>query len=124
MTNQHYFDTTKLDRRSAHPGRKLSILARHRLRDEIRKQRQIVANQRDAMQIKAMIASLGRSMLSLNADIDVELQRARVHDPAHFAFPMAARTMIARRDNLKVTIAALTEQLAKVDSSSTRMAAA
>jgi len=124
MTDQHYFKTAKIARRSAHQGRKLSILARHRLRDEIRKQGQIVANQRDTVQIQAMIAILDRSVLNLDADIDVELQRARVQDPSHFAFPIAARTMIARRDNLKVTIAALTERLAKVDSSSTQMAAA
>ena len=27
MTDQHYFETAEIDRRSDHPGRKLSILA-------------------------------------------------------------------------------------------------
>lgn len=124
MTDQHHFETAKITRRSDHPARKRLILAKLQLREETRKERQNVANQREAMQIRAMIATLDRSVLNLNADIDVELQRARVRDPSHFAFPISARTMIARRDNLKATIAALSEQLAKVDQSSAQMVAA
>jgi hypothetical protein len=123
MTDQHYFETVRIPRRRDHPGRKRLISAKRRLREETRKQRQIVANQREAMQIRAMIATLDRSVLNLNADIDAELQRASVRDPSHFAFPIAARTMIARRDNLKTTIAALSEQLAKVDPSAQMVAA-
>jgi hypothetical protein len=124
MMDQHYFETAKITPRSNEAARKRLILAKLQLREETRKQRQNLANQREAMQIRAMIATLDRSVSNLEAGIDAELQGARVRDPSHFAFPIAAKTMIARRDNLKTTIAALSERLAKMNPSSAQMVAA
>jgi hypothetical protein len=124
MTDQCYFETASIEGQGDHRARERAILTKCQLREESRKQRQIVADQREAMQIRAMIATLDRSVLNLDADIDAELQWARIRDPSHFAFPIAARTMIARRDNLKATIAALSERLAEVDQASTQMVAA
>ena len=53
-----------------------------------------------------MIADLDRRVGLLNSDIASEEERVRVSDPSNFA----ARTMAARRDNLRVTIAALDQR--------------
>jgi hypothetical protein len=43
----------------------------------------------------------------LEASIEDEEQRTGKRDPSHYAYPIAARAMAQRRDNLKETIAAL-----------------
>ena len=57
-----------------------------------------------------MIADLDRRVGLLNSDIASEEKRVRVSDPSNFAYPIHARTMAARRDNLRVTIAALDQR--------------
>jgi hypothetical protein len=47
----------------------------------------------------------------LDFSIETELQTSPTRDPRHFAFPMSAKTLIARRDNLRATIAALSKEL-------------
>ena len=58
-----------------------------------------------------MIADLDRIVHILDCDMD----RARVSDHSDAAYPMLARTLAARRKNLKVTIAALERRLAEID---------
>jgi hypothetical protein len=41
------------------------------------------------------------------------LQSSTTRDPRHFAFPMTARALIARRDNLEATMKALSKELAR-----------
>jgi hypothetical protein len=113
MTDQHYFETTEIKRGSNHPGRIRALLAKRQSQEESRKQREVATNSRAAVQIRAIIAKLDRDVSSLGDSINADLERARVRDPSHFAYPISVRTMTARRENLKATIAMLLERLAK-----------
>ena len=124
MTDQHYFETAEIDRRSDHPGRKLSILAKHQAQNEARKQREIEIKRRAATQLRTMIVTLEREVANLDDGISSELMLARVRDPSHFAYPISVRTMQARRENLKATIAALSDRLALNDDAPAQRVAA
>jgi len=115
MTDQRYFETMQIKRGSNHPGRIRAQLARRRFQEEGRLQKEIDINRRAAVQIRAMIAKLGRDVSSLEDSINADLERARVRDPSHYAYPISVRTMTARRENIKATITVLLERLAKVD---------
>jgi len=58
-------------------------------------------------QVATLIDDLSRSLDILTADIDHEEMRAGVRDLADPAYPMLARTLRARRDNIRATIASL-----------------
>jgi hypothetical protein len=60
--------------------------------------------------IGGMLNDLWRIQI-LNIDIATEEERARVFDMRDPAYPILARTMAARRENLKVTVAALEHRL-------------
>jgi hypothetical protein len=62
-----------------------------------------------------MIGDLDRSVRLLNCDISTEEERARIFDRSDVAYPMLARTLAARRDNLRDTITALEQRLSKLD---------
>jgi hypothetical protein len=64
-------------------------------------------------QIRKLIASLSRSVDLLNLDIDTEEERTWLNNVFDPAYPMLARHLRARRDNLNMTIAALRERLPK-----------
>jgi hypothetical protein len=115
MTDQHYSETFEIKPGSNHPGRIRERLAKYRFQDESRKQRQIETNRQAAEQIRAMITKLEIAVSSLDDSISAVLETARVRDPSHYAYPIAARTMTARRQNLKSTIAILSERLANVE---------
>jgi cell division protein FtsB len=124
MTDQHYFETPEIAPRSDHPGRKLSILAKRQAQNEARKQREIEIKRRAATQLRTMIVTLEREVANLDDGISSELILARVRDPSHFAYPISVRTMQARRENLKATIAALSDRLALTDDAPTQTLAA
>jgi hypothetical protein len=68
----------------------------------------IVARENDQRdRTAALLESLRRSAVILEASIEDEEQRTGKRDPSHYAYPIAARAMAQRRDNLKETIAAL-----------------
>jgi hypothetical protein len=69
---------------------------------------------REATQIRTMLLDLDRTVQILDCDIATEEKRVRVSDPFNAAYPILARALTVRRDNLKVTIAALEERLAKI----------
>ena len=69
------------------------------------------AAQREAVQIRRMIVDLDRTLQILVCDIATEEERAQVSDPSDVGYPVLARVTAARRDNLKMTIAALQERL-------------
>ena len=115
MTDQYNFETTDNERGSNHSGRNRALFAIRRSQNERRKQREIATNERAAKQIRSVIAQLDRDVSSLDDSINADLEMARVRDPSHYAYPFSVRTMIARRENLKVTIALLLERLAKLD---------
>ncbi len=70
---------------------------------------------REFGQIGAMLADLDRTIQILNCDIATEEERARVSNPSDTTYPMLARMLAARRDNLKATAAALERRLVQQD---------
>jgi hypothetical protein len=61
----------------------------------------------EASWIAALISNLHRHAQLLDQDIIAEQERAQVFDRSHPAYPILARTLTARRDNLSATISAL-----------------
>ena len=68
-------------------------------------------NWREAIQTRTLIADLDRIVQITNADIISQEQQSRVFDRSLAEYPILARTLAARRDNLLVTIAALEQRL-------------
>jgi hypothetical protein len=66
---------------------------------------------REAAQTKALIADLDRIVQILNDAIAAEEALAGVSDHSQAGYPMHARQMAARRNNLTDTIAALEQRL-------------
>ena len=71
--------------------------------------------QRETAQIRKIIVDLDRIVQLLNCDIATEEEHARVSDRSDAAYPILARTLATRRDNLRATIAALEQRLSKLD---------
>jgi len=63
--------------------------------------------------MERMIADFDCMAADLDREILIEQERARIHDPAHFAYPTYAKAAILRRDNLKHSADELRTQLAK-----------
>jgi len=61
----------------------------------------------NGLQIATLIGSLSRSLELLTVDIEHEETRAGVRDLADPAYPVLARSLRVRRENLRVTIASL-----------------
>jgi hypothetical protein len=59
------------------------------------------------LQIATLIANLTRTLNLLTADIEHEEERAGIRDLADPAYPVLARNLRARRENLRTTIASL-----------------
>jgi hypothetical protein len=97
---------------------------RLRLNTQRRKTLEATAAQTQAALIRGMISNLARAVLTLDASIEAELEHARICDPSHFAFPIAIKAMMVRRDNLTASIAALSERLADMDRVSSDLFAA
>ena len=66
---------------------------------------------REALQTRILIADINRVVQILDSDIAAEEEQARVFDRSKVTYPMLARTLAARRDNLMDTIAALEQRL-------------
>jgi hypothetical protein len=64
--------------------------------------------------MERMIADFEGIAVDLDREILIEQERARIHDPAHFAYPTYAKAAILRRDNLRRSAKELQAQLAKV----------
>jgi len=64
-----------------------------------------------AFRIKKMIDDMRRVISSLDTEITLEEDRTRVHDQSHYTYPITAKSMRQRRDNLMLTIAALEAKL-------------
>lgn len=63
--------------------------------------------------IETLIAKLIRSVEIINVDIETEEERARIKDAFNPFYPVLARQLRTRRDNLTTTISALQEFLQK-----------
>jgi hypothetical protein len=70
---------------------------------------------REALQTRVLIADINRVVQILNCDIAAEEEQARVFARSRVEYPLLARTMATRRDNLLNTISALEQRLAKLD---------
>ena len=66
---------------------------------------------KEATKVKALISELDRRVRLLESDIAREEGVAGVSDPFNAAYPVLARMMTARRDNLRETISALSGDL-------------
>jgi hypothetical protein len=62
--------------------------------------------------IRTLMDDLDRTMQLIEYDIAAEEQRAGIFDRADPMYPCLARALATRRDNLMVTVAALSQQLA------------
>ena len=69
---------------------------------------------REALQIGELIADLDRIVRILNSDIAAEEEQAQIFERSNPEYPMLARMLAARRDNLAATIAALERRLAGI----------
>ena len=65
---------------------------------------------REAAVIRKILADLVRTVQLIESDIATEEARAGVSDRSNVNYPILARTLIERRDNLKMTIAALEQR--------------
>jgi len=61
----------------------------------------------NSLHIATLIGSLSRSVALLTVDIENEEARAGVRDLSDPAYPVLARSLRVRRENLRVTIASL-----------------
>jgi hypothetical protein len=68
---------------------------------------------RETTVISKILADLVRTVQLIECEIVAQEERASVSDRADVKYPMLARTLIGRRDNLKMTIDALEQRLAE-----------
>jgi hypothetical protein len=73
------------------------------------------AAQREAAQILKMIVDLDRTVQILSCDITTEEESAGISDRSDPSYPILARTLATRRDNLKDTVAELEHRLSELD---------
>jgi flagellar protein FliJ len=72
---------------------------------------QVDEKRRRVAQIEGMIAEFDRMSADLDREIQVEQDRAGIHDPAHYAYPTYAKAAVTRRDNLQRSADELRAQL-------------
>ena len=72
----------------------------------------------EAIQIWKMIVDIDRNVRLLDCDIATEEERVGISDQSDAAYPILARTLATRRDNLKDTISALEQRLSGLDQAS------
>ena len=70
---------------------------------------------RSTLKLRALIADLRSRIEILDIDIRNEEERTSVFDAAHVAYPILARTLQTRRDNLSTTIRMLESRLAETE---------
>jgi hypothetical protein len=66
------------------------------------------------LQIAALISNLSRTVDILTADIEHEEARTGVRDLADPAYPVLARSLRERRENIRVTIGSLEAVIQKI----------
>jgi hypothetical protein len=95
----HYFETKPLREHRTHPGTHPK-----------RPARSTDVQHRQALKLQAMIAEVDHSIMALDRSIEIEQELSRV-DRSHYAYPMTARALEKRRDNLNMTRNALAQRL-------------
>ena len=79
--------------------------------------RSIDVQNRQARTLQAMIVEVDHSIMALDRSIEIEQELSKVNDRSHYAYPMTAKAMENRRDNLKITRDALAKRLASLTGS-------
>ena len=74
------------------------------------------ATSREAVQISRMISDLDRLVRLLDCNIAIQEECVGISDQTDVAYPVLARAMATRRDNLRDTITALERRLSKLAS--------
>ena len=69
---------------------------------------------REDSTIRTLMNDLDRIVRLIECDIAAEERRAGIFDRADARYPVLARDLAGRRDNLKVTTAALKQRLAAI----------
>ena len=77
----------------------------------IRLKKLVDERRRKVAQIEGMIADFERMASDLERETKTEQERARIHNPAHFAYPTYAKAAMQRRENLKRSVDDLKIQL-------------
>jgi flagellar protein FliJ len=72
---------------------------------------EVALKRRRANQIAIMIAEFDRVCIDLGQQIKIEEMRARIDDPAHFAYPTYAKAARDRRARLQRSADALRHEL-------------
>jgi hypothetical protein len=72
------------------------------------------AKQRETIQVSMMIADIDRNARQLDYDILTEEERVGISDRSDPAYPILARMLATRRDNLKHTVTALERRLSEL----------
>ncbi len=72
---------------------------------------QVDEKRRRVVQIETMMADFSNKAADLERQIKDEQQKAGIDDITHYAYPTFAKAAIARRDNIKASIAELEGQL-------------
>ena len=70
---------------------------------------------RPTMKLRALVTDLQLRVRVLDTDIHDEEQRTGISDVANVAYPILARNLRARRDNLLATIGVLESHLAETE---------
>lgn len=65
---------------------------------------------REVIVISKILADLVRTVQLIESDIVAEEERAKISDRSDARYPMLSRSLVERRDNIKMTIAALEER--------------
>ena len=68
---------------------------------------------REIAVISKILADLVRTVQLIECEVEAQEERASVSDRTDVKYPMLARALIERRDNLKMTIDALEQRLAE-----------
>jgi hypothetical protein len=111
MTEQHYSETERPDR----PTQINQHLRKRQEHSETQRARhKLAAAVREITNLQAMIADLERGLLMLQVNIDDVLESTAARDPHQSGYPIAARTLVSRRDNLSSTMAILAKRLAEL----------
>ncbi|CCE11257.1 hypothetical protein BRAS3843_660065 [Bradyrhizobium sp. STM 3843] len=69
----------------------------------------------DATRVRGLIDSLRVNLEAMTADIEAEERKSQISDVAAISYPILARSLRARRDNLEATINLLSQSLARFE---------
>lgn len=106
MTQLHQLET-------ANEERSARAAAKQRVIEERKRLAMIDALQRLRQRTEGVLADLKNAAALLDRSIEIELRGSPTRDPQDVSFPMSARALIARRDNLRATIAAISREMAQ-----------